>query len=109
MDFEFARFDLPQIKRSTTPFLNMSAVCNGKQRYKDSEKLLRSCFFEIFFVFLHSRKRQTWVLSLTFCLTIKLKFMESLMITQDYLQAVKALKDAIMQSRYRTIQHVDMF
>ena len=31
------------------------------------------------------------------------------MITQDYLQAVKALKDAIMQSRYRTIQHVDMF
>ena len=29
--------------------------------------------------------------------------MESLMITQDYLQAVKALKDAITQSRYRAI------
>lgn len=35
--------------------------------------------------------------------------MESLMITQDYLQVMKALKDAIMQSRYRAIQHVDMF
>lgn len=35
--------------------------------------------------------------------------MESLMITQDYLQAVKDLKDAITQSRYRAIQHVDMF
>ncbi|MBR4836841.1 MAG: hypothetical protein IK004_00190 [Bacteroidales bacterium] len=33
--------------------------------------------------------------------------MESLMITQDYLQAVKALKDAITQSRYRAIQHVN--
>ena len=33
--------------------------------------------------------------------------MESLMKTQDYLQAVKALKDAITQSRYRTIQHVN--
>ena len=29
------------------------------------------------------------------------------MITQDYLQAVKALKDAITQSRYRAIQHVN--
>ena len=33
--------------------------------------------------------------------------MESLMITHDYLQAVKALKDAITQSRYRAIQHVN--
>lgn len=33
--------------------------------------------------------------------------MESLLITQDYLQAVKALKDAITQSRYRAIQHVN--
>ena len=33
--------------------------------------------------------------------------MESLMITKDYLQAVKALKDAITQSRYRAIQHVN--
>ena len=33
--------------------------------------------------------------------------MESLMITQDYLQAVKALKDAITQSRYRAIQHAN--
>lgn len=31
------------------------------------------------------------------------------MITQDYLQVVKAVKDAITQSRYRAIQHVDMF
>lgn len=29
------------------------------------------------------------------------------MITQDYLHAVKALKDAITQSRYRAIQHVN--
>ena len=29
------------------------------------------------------------------------------MITQDYLQAVKALKDAITHSRYRAIQHVN--
>lgn len=35
--------------------------------------------------------------------------MESLMITKDYMEAVKALKDAITQSRYRAIQHVDMF
>lgn len=34
--------------------------------------------------------------------------MESLMITQDYLQAVKALKDAITQSRYRAIQHMSI-
>ena len=33
--------------------------------------------------------------------------MESLMITQDYLQAVKALKDAITQSRYRAIQYAN--
>lgn len=33
--------------------------------------------------------------------------MESLMITKDYLQAVKALKDAITQSRYRAAQHVN--
>ena len=33
--------------------------------------------------------------------------MESLMITKDYLQAVKALKDAITQSRYRAIQHAN--
>lgn len=71
--------------------------------------MLKTGFCEEFFVFLQSEKWQTWVLSLTFCLTIKLKFMESLMITQDYLQAVKALKDAITQSCYRAIQHVDMF
>lgn len=33
--------------------------------------------------------------------------MESLMITKDYMEAVKALKDAITQSRYRAIQHVN--
>ena len=33
--------------------------------------------------------------------------MESLMITHDYLQAVKALKEAITQSRYRAIQHAN--
>lgn len=33
--------------------------------------------------------------------------MESLMITKDYLEAVKALKDAITKSRYRAAQHVN--
>ena len=33
--------------------------------------------------------------------------MESLMITNDYLEAVKALKDAITKSRYRAAQHVN--
>jgi hypothetical protein len=33
--------------------------------------------------------------------------MESLMITKDYMEAVKALKDAITKSRYRAAQHVN--